>query len=54
MKIRITLMTENNEHSDVSDDKLRELATSAWNMLLASASTDDDKGYVESVEIVER
>lgn len=54
MKIRITLMTENNKHSDATDDKLRELATSAWNMLLVAVSADDGKGYVESVEIVER
>ena len=54
MKIRVTLMTENDKHMDASNDKLQEITKAAWDMLLAMVSADDETGYVESVEIVER
>lgn len=58
MKIRVTLMTENDKHVDVPEDELRATAEKTWNWFLSTLSVFNedlsDKATVESVEIVEK
>lgn len=58
MKIRVTLMTENDKHADIPDDELRATVEKGWNWMLSTfdvfKSDPSDKASVESVEIVEK
>lgn len=56
MKIRVTIMTENDKHlPDVPDEKLEAISKGAWQMLLHIVNIDPaDKAIVEKIEIVER
>lgn len=57
MKIRLTIMTENDKHlpDNVSTDDVTPKITEAWaNMLNVLGSVNNDRAYVESVEFVER
>lgn len=56
MKIRVTLMTENDKHPDESstDEAIVKAATIGWNALLAMLSKTNDKAVVENIELVER
>lgn len=57
MKIRLTIMTENNKHlpDNVATDDIVPKITEAWdNMLNVLGSVNNDRAYVESVEFVER
>lgn len=58
MKIRVTLMTENDKHVDIPDDELRKMAETAWKLMLSTISVfkedPSDHATVESVEIIER
>lgn len=58
MKVRVTLMTENDKHVDesVSDEKLQKLAELSWSVVADNLSNydDDDITIVEKVEVLER
>lgn len=58
MKIRVTLMTENDKHLDIPDDQLRAVAEKAWNWMLSNFNMfkldPSDHATVEAVEIVEK
>lgn len=54
MKIRVTLMTENNEHLPIPKEELERLATESWEKvtnLLTELS--NDTVYLERCEVVE-
>lgn len=52
MKVRVTLMTENDKHPGVNSEQVKQ----AWDMLAKMLNTlsSDENMKVESVEIVER
>ena len=58
MKVRVTLMTENDKHVDesVSDEKIQKLAELSWSVVADTLSNydGDDITIVEKVEVVER
>ena len=58
MKIRVTLMTENDKHTDIPDDKLQAEVKNGWDILtsLINRLSEDpsEKVTVESVEVVEK
>lgn len=57
MKVRVTLMTENNKHikEDISDYEVQKMTEDAWNIFIKMLNDDpDDKAYLEKVEVVER
>ena len=57
MKVRVTLMTENNKHinEDISDEEIQKIAEDTWNIFIKMLNDDsDDKAYLEKVEVVER
>lgn len=57
MKVRVTLMTENNKHisEDISDEEIQKIAEYTWNIFIKMLNDDpDDKAYLEKVEVVER
>ena len=56
MKLKITLMTENDKHVDESytDEDIVKLAEIAWNVILAMMSDPNEKGFVENIELIER
>ena len=57
MKIRLTIMTENDKHlkDGVSDRDVASKVAFAWNQILAAVTEGtNDSGYIENVEIVER
>ena len=54
MKIRVTIMTENDKHRlDVPKEKIEQVARTGWNQLLTDLTPSDEKAYVESCELVE-
>lgn len=54
MKIRVTLMTENDKHLDLPKEKIETIARGAWIIFLAALQKDKDDRYkVESIELVE-
>lgn len=58
MKVRVTLMIENNKHVDgsVSDEKIQKLAELSWSVIADTLSNydEDDITIVEKVEVLER
>ena len=57
MKVRVTLMTENNKHinEDISDEEIQKIAEDTWNIFIKMLNDDsDDKAYLEKVEVVKR
>lgn len=57
MKVRVTLMTENNKHinEDISDEEIQKIAEDTWNIFIKMLNDDpDDKAYLDKVEVVER
>lgn len=57
MKIRVTIMTENDEHVDeqYTDERIVIAASKAWDMILQQMTKGlDERGYVEKCEVVER
>lgn len=58
MKVRVTLMTENDRHADesVSDEKIQKLAELSWSVVADTLSNydEDDITIVEKVEVLER
>lgn len=56
MKVRATLMTEDDEHLDdtISDEKLQRLAELGWSVVADTLSNDDKICIVEKVEVLER
>lgn len=57
MKVRVVLMTENDEHicEPYSDEDLQKITKQAWDTIATWFTTKfEDKVSVEKVEIVER
>lgn len=57
MKVRVTLMTENDKHvfdESVSDEKIQKLTELGWGLVADMFSNDDEICIVEKVEVVER
>lgn len=53
MKVRVTIMTENDEHlPDISKEEIEARAKLGWNVILAMIGSSD-VAYVESCELVE-
>lgn len=54
MKIRVTFMTENNEHASIPKEKLERLATEGWERVIKLLNElGDDIVYLERCEVVE-
>lgn len=54
MKIRVTVMTENNRHVDVSKEELEQKAKEAWELFFTMINAaGDSKAIVEKCEVVE-
>ena len=57
MKLRVTMLMENDKHTTVSDEELRATAAKAYKLmfdLLTTMGSDKEKATVESVEIIEK
>lgn len=60
MKIRVTIMTENDKHIDtsVSDEKIKAYTEAGWQAILSMMVRESDdpseKAIVESCELIER
>lgn len=58
MKIRVTLMTENDKHIPpevISDEELLKKIKQGWDLLLAMINAQgNESSVVENIEIVER
>ena len=53
MKIRVTIMSENDKHiPDLSKETIEAIAKTGWQIVLDSLGSDDI-AYVESCELVE-
>ena len=58
MKIRVTLMTENDKHPLCTDEEMVDITKQTWQVFLdmvntqAKARGDEDRAYVEKVELV--
>lgn len=54
MKIRVTLMTENDKHLLIPKEELERLATESWRKVVKLLNElGDDNAYLERCEIVE-
>lgn len=54
MKIRVTLMTENDKHVPIPKEELERLATESWEKVIKLLNgIGDDDMYLERCEIVE-
>lgn len=54
MKIRVTLMTENDEHFPIPKEELERLATESWeNVVKLLTELSNDNAYLERCEVVE-
>ena len=55
MKIRLTIMTENDKHidSDISKEKMERTVSSAWEYILHQMADDGEKAIVEKCEVIE-
>ena len=54
MKIRVVLMTENDEHLPIPKEELERLATESWEKVVKLLNEiSDDNAYLERCEIVE-
>lgn len=53
MKIRVTIMTENDKHIDNPKEEIEKVAKTAWNQLLCVLAGSEKTAYVESCELVE-
>lgn len=54
MKIRVTLMTENDQHCLIPKKELERLATESWEKVVKLLNEiGDDNAYLERCEIVE-
>lgn len=58
MKIRVTLITENNKHPDITDEEACDAAVMAWNFIIKFLERfnkdPSEKATVESAEVVEK
>lgn len=57
MKIRVTLMTENDKHLDekYTKEQIEEMTKRAWDLLLSMLNQDpSENAFVESCELIER
>ena len=60
MRVRVTIMTENDAHIDdlITDSQIKLLVHSGWNSIIQKFiipnNPNPDKAYVEKVEVVER
>ena len=58
MKIRVTLMTENDKHipvDKINDEELLKKTKQGWDLLLAMINAQgNESSVVENIEIVER
>lgn len=56
MKIRVTLMTENNKHLDetFTDKQIEEEAVKAWKLASDMLSVNGESMQVEKCELIER
>lgn len=54
MKIRVTIMTENNQHVPISKEKIEQVAAESWgNFLKLITENSSDNAYLECCEVVE-
>ena len=54
MKIRVTLMTENNEHLPIPKEELERLATESWEKVIKLLNEfGSDNARLERCEVVE-
>lgn len=53
MKIRLTIMTENDKHVDVSKEELEQKTKAAWKLFLDAISNGDEQAILEKCEVVE-
>lgn len=56
MKIRVTIMTENDKHlPDIPDEQLKAITQGAWQLMLKLVNANpEETAIVEKVEIVEK
>lgn len=59
MKLRITIMTENDKHVDekfsqYTDEDIERITAAAWQTAFIMMSGEGEKAIVENVELIER
>lgn len=53
MKIRVTLMTENDKHLNLSKEEIEKHAMDGWNVVCKLYSNSNEKVTIEKCEVVE-
>ena len=54
MKIRVTFMTENDEHLTIPKEEIERIATESWKKLIKLLTElSNDTAYLERCEVVE-
>ena len=54
MKIRVTLITENDKHYPIPKERIEQLATESWEKVIKMLNEfGDDSAYLERCEVVE-
>jgi hypothetical protein len=54
MKIRVTLITENDKHLSIPKERIERLATESWEQVIKMLNElGDDSAYLERCELVE-
>lgn len=53
MKIRLTVLTENDKHVNVPKEELERKTKAAWNMFFAMLSESGETATIEKCEVVE-
>lgn len=54
MKIRVTLITENDKHFPIPKERIERLATESWGRVIKLLNElGDDSAYLERCELVE-
>ena len=54
MKVRVTLLTENDKYMECSQEKCEEVVKQAWEYFCKVATRAGDVATIEKVEVLER
>lgn len=55
MKVKVTLISENDRHPDATKEELEEAAKKGWDLLCSmyNSLSTEDRAFVEKCEIIE-
>lgn len=54
MKVRVTLVTENDKHIDAPIEQVESMVKGAWEIFCRVASGKGEAATVESIEVIEQ